>query len=260
MTWDEANELGAKLTRNDGTQQFVGLSSSGTHMLMMNQLSIPFIDPKTEKSTLFTNERWKKYYEKAFFEAAKATGYIDFMKAHKNSTPYRNEFLKDRNLAMFGWLSSIIFVFPEDYQKMNWDEVSLPTFSDLPKVGSQSYPTYFSVTNMSKHKDAAMDVITYLTTDEIQTKLSKIGVMPVLTNDSVKKVFGQDSAFKDKNLKAAFFNKFAPIAPKSDYDSLALSPYTHAIADSITSGDVNTTFRKAAEKVDKAISDAKAAK
>jgi multiple sugar transport system substrate-binding protein len=257
MTWDEANELAKKVTGNMSGVQYVGLSSSGTHMLLMNQLSIPFVDAKLEKATINSNDNWKKFYETVFVGPAKSPGYIDYMKDHKNSTPYRDEFLKARELAMFAWLSSIVFVFPDEYQSLNWDVVSLPTFKDKPGIGSQAYPTFFSVTSTSKFKDQATEVIKYLASDETQTRLSKIGVMPVINKDEIKKVYGQESKFKDKNLKTAFYNKFAPIPPKTKYDSLLLSPYAHAINDSIISGDMNTIFRKTEEDSNKKIDAAK---
>ncbi|UQZ82552.1 Bacterial extracellular solute-binding protein [Paenibacillus konkukensis] len=256
MTWTEANQLAQQLTRVDG-KPYIGLSSSQTHMLAMNQLSIPFVDPATEKPTIFTDEKWREFFDTVFVGPSKSPGYVDYMKELKDTIPYRNEFLKEKNLAMFAWLSSIIFVFPDEYKSMNWDMVSLPTFDSLPKVGSQAYPTYFAVTSMSKQKDQAMKVIQYLTTEEMQTKLSKIGLMPVLNSENVKKVYGQESAFKDKNLAASFYNGFAPIPAKSRYDSLLLTPYAKAVPKIIMSGDYNTVFRATEEDTAKKIADAK---
>jgi len=257
MTWDEAIELGNRMTRFDGGKQYVGLSSSETHMLMMNQLSIPFVDAKTEKATIYSDERWKKLFETVFIGPAKAPGYADYMKAHGNKLPYRNEFLKDRDLAMFAWLSSIIFVFPDDFKSMNWDMVSLPTFKEYPGVGSQAYPTYFGVTATSKQKDAGMQVIKYLVSEEMQMKLSRMGVMPVLNNDAVKKAYGENSAFKGKNFGASFYNKFAPIPEKTQYDSLLTTPYAKTVPRAVLEGDMNTLFRSAEEETNKKIADAK---
>ncbi|WP_079912935.1 ABC transporter substrate-binding protein [Paenibacillus sp. 32352] len=256
MTWTEANKLAQQLTRVDG-KTYIGLSSSQTHMLPMNQLSIPFVDVATDKPTIFTNEKWREYFETVFVGPSKAQGYVEYMKELKDAIPYRNEFLKEKNVAMFAWLSSIVFVFPEEFQSMNWDMVSLPTFDSLPKVGSQAYPTYFTVTSMSKQRDQAMNVIKYLISEEHQTKLSKIGMMPVLDNDAVKKVYGQESIFKGKNFGASFYNKFAPIPEKSRYDSLMLTPYAKAVPKIILTGDYNTVFRATEEDTMKKIADAK---
>lgn len=257
MTWTEANALAAKLTRFDQTQ-YIGLSSSQTHMLMMNQLSIPFVDPATEKATLYANEKWRELFNTVFVGPSKTTGYVEYMKTHKETIPYRDEFLTSREVAMFAWLSSIVFVFPDDFKKMNWDMVSLPTFDNQPKIGSQAYPTYFAVTSMSKQKDQAMKVIAHLLSDEVQTKLSRIGVMPVLQKEAVTQVYGQDSLFKDKNLKAAFFNNFAPIPFKSRYDSTLLTPYAKTVPKVVMDGDYNTIFRATEEETNKKIEAAKA--
>jgi len=255
MTWSEAAELSKKMTRVEGDQIFVGLSSSETHMLLMNQLSIPFVDPNTNKATLDQDERWKKLYETVFVRPADAPGYREYMQAHKNKLPYRLEFLESKDLAMFAWLASIIFVFPEEFSKLNWDMVSMPTFDDMPGVGPQAYPTYFAVTNMAENKDAAMKVIAYLVSEEAQTKLSRMGVMPILEDENVKKQFGEDSIFKGKNFGAAFYNKFAPSSYKSDLDRSLVTPYAKAAPRVVLEGDYNTIFMQYAEEANQKIMD-----
>jgi len=256
MTWTEANALAARLTQFD-QKQYVGLSSSETHMLLMNQLSIPFVNEATEKATIFSDERWKQLYDTVFVTPSKASGYTNYMRERKEKLPYRAEFLQDRDLAMFAWLSSIVFVFPDEFNAMNWDMVSLPTFESHPKIGSQAYPTYFTVTSMSKQPEQAMNVIAYLLSKEMQAKLSKQGVMPVLNDDAVKKAYGQDSAFKNKNLAASFYNNFAPIPFKSRYDKTLLTPYAKTVPKVVLTGDYNTIFRAAEEETNRKIEDAK---
>ncbi|MEF3303192.1 ABC transporter substrate-binding protein [Paenibacillus sp. GYB003] len=256
MTWTEAIKTGEKLTRFDG-KQYIGLSSSQTHILNMNQLSIPFVDPDKLTPTINTDPRWKELFETVFVGPAKAAGYKEYMEAHKSVIPYRDEFLKEKEVAMFAWLSSIIFVYPEEYKSMNWDMVSLPTFDGKPKIGSQAYPTYFTVTNMSKQKDQAMNVINYLISEDVQKQLSKKGIMSVLKDESIRKLYGQESAFKDKNMQAAFYNDFAPIPAKTKFESLLLTPYAKAVPKVILTGDYNTVFRSTEEETAKKINEAK---
>ncbi|RKN72929.1 ABC transporter substrate-binding protein [Paenibacillus ginsengarvi] len=256
MTWSEANKLGEKLTRFDG-KQYIGLSSSQTHILNMNQLSIPFVDPDKLTPTINTDPKWKELFDTVFVGPAKAAGYKEYMEAHKSVIPYRDEFLKEKEVAMFAWLSSIIFVYPDEYKSMNWDMVSLPTFEQLPKVGSQAYPTYFAVTNMSKQKEQAMNVIQYLISEEMQKQLSKKGVMPVLKDEAIQKLYGQESSFKGKNFQASFYNKFAPIPAKTKYESLLLTPYAKAVPKVILTGDANSVFRSTEEETAKKIAEAK---
>ncbi|XEC95810.1 ABC transporter substrate-binding protein [Paenibacillus tarimensis] len=257
MTWSEAAELSKLLTRTDGDKIYAGLSTSETHMLLMNQLSIPFVDPETNQATLDQDEQWKKFYETVFVKPADASGYREYMQAHGNKLPYRKEFLEAQDLAMFGWLSSITFVFPEEYSKMNWDMVSMPVFEDAPRIGAQAYPTYFSVTSMAENKDAAMQVIKHLVSDEVQAELSKKGIMPVVNDDSIKKMYGEESMFKGKNYGAAFYNDFAPIPYKSDFDRNLVTPYAKAAPKVVLEGDFNTIFRTYAEESNQKIKDDK---
>lgn len=256
MSWAEAAELSKKLTRTEGDKIYAGLSTSETHMLLMNQLSIPFVDPETNKATLDIDERWKHYYETVFVKPADASGYREYMQEHGNKLPYRKEFLEAQDLAMFGWLSSITFVFPEEFSKMNWDMVAMPTFEDAPGIGTQAYPTYFSVTNMAENKDAAMKVIKYLVSDDVQTQLSRMGVMPIVNDESIIGQFGEDSMFTGKNFGAAFYNEFAPISYKSDLDRSLVTPYAKAAPKVVLEGDYNTIFRQYAEESNQKITDA----
>lgn len=255
MTWTETIKLAEKLTRHDG-KQYIGLSSSQTHMLLMNQLSIPFVDTAKNAPTIASDERWKKFFDTVFVGPASAPGYKEYMEAHKNVIPYREEFLKEKEVAMFAWLSSIMFVFPEEFKSMNWDMVSLPTFEELPNIGSQAYPTYFTVTSMSKQKEQAMNVIEYLISDDMQKQLSRKGVMPVLKDEAIQKLYGQESAFKEKRLQAAFYNKFAAIPAKTRFESLLLTPYAKAVPKVIQTGDANTVFRATEEETAKKIAEA----
>ncbi|XEC95828.1 ABC transporter substrate-binding protein [Paenibacillus tarimensis] len=254
MTWDELSELAKQVTRSEGEQEYFGYATSTTHVLRMNQMSLSNVD-ENDEPTIEKDERWKTFYEKVFINPM--SHYIDYSKANNGFGPYRNEFLQTKNLAMFVWLSSIIFVFQEDYKNLNWDMVALPTFEDNPGVGSQPYPSYFGVANTSKNKDAAMKVIKYLISEEAQTHLSKIGVMPVIDDDSIKKMLGTESVFQGKNFGAMFYNRFAPVPYKGKYESKADSPYHHSIWPIRDTGDYNTAFRTASENVTQAITDSK---
>ncbi|MDF2663251.1 MAG: extracellular solute-binding protein family 1, partial [Paenibacillus sp.] len=175
----------------------------------------------------------------------------------KNALPYRDALTKDQYLGMFVFLSQMPFTVPE-MKTMNWEMVSLPTFKELPNVGSQSYPSYFTITSLSKSKEAAMEVLKYLISDEYQMEISRKGTMPVLKNEAVQKAYAQDTEYKDKNFASVFYNKFAPISPKSIYDVAVEKTYTKDIG-LIAKGeiDINTAFRNAEEAAAKAIAEAK---
>ncbi|MBD2861952.1 ABC transporter substrate-binding protein [Paenibacillus oceani] len=256
MTWDETLEIARKLNRTDGDKQYIGLAVSGSHMLRMNQFSLPYVDMQTDKPTI-QNEKWRRLYQATIIDPAQDAGYKAKITELKNALPYRDALTKDQYLGMFVFLSQMPFTVPE-MKTMNWEMVSLPTFKELPNVGSQSYPSYFTVTSLSKSKEAAMEVLKYLISDEYQMEISRKGTMPVLKNEAVQKAYAQDTEYKDKNFASVFYNKFAPISNKSIYDVAVEKTYTKDIG-LIAKGeiDINTAFRNAEEAAVKAIAEAK---
>jgi hypothetical protein len=80
--------------------------------------------------------------------------------------------------------------------------------------------------------------------------------LPVLKDESIQKQYGQESAFKEKRLQAAFYNKFSPIPAKTRYESLLLTPYAKAVPKVILTGDANTVFRATEEETAKKIAEA----
>jgi multiple sugar transport system substrate-binding protein len=80
--------------------------------------------------------------------------------------------------------------------------------------------------------------------------------MTILKDEKIKQAFGQDGPYKDKNLKAVFYNKFAPISPKTLYDADAERAYRDQIAElAIGKTDLNTAFRVIEETVNKAVAE-----
>jgi len=254
MFWDETLELAKKLTRKED-KQYVGFAASAPHLLGNNQLSQPYLDA-ADKAT-FQTDVWKKMISAYFLDPGADQGYKDRVTALK-AVPYRLELTNSQELAMFAFHSQFPFAVPKDMEKIDWDLVSLPTFRDKPGVGSQMAPFVFGITSISPNKDAAMEVIKYLVSAEQQMNFSKQGIMPVIEDENIKKAYASESAFKDKNWKAIFHNKPAPIAPKSKYQLSVEGILTKRIPDIVKGTvDLNTALREAAEEADKAVAEAK---
>lgn len=261
MTWDEVHDLAKKLTRSDGGKQYVGFVASPAHTLRANQFSLTFLDPKTDKATINSSaDKWKQLYQTYYVTPSNDPGYKSLIQSLKNKLPYKDQFQVDRNLAMFAYLSQLDWA-DSRAEGMNWDIVSLPTFKDMPGVGSSAYPFYWGVTAQSQHKDEAMEVIKLLTGKEYQTKQVRSGTMTALKDDGIKKQFGQDSKYTNKNLSAVFYNKYAPLPAKSMYEGDAQKPYEDAVHEAaLGDTDLNTLFRKIEEAANKAVDEAKAKK
>lgn len=249
MTWEEVAELNQKLTKNSGGVNYMGFSASPTHIFRQNQLSLPLIDPKTQKPT-FQNERWQTLIDTYYKQFATNT-YKDWTQA-KKAVPYYTEMTATQELAMMVFNSTFPFDGPQHVAKIDWDLVSLPVFKDRPKVGTMTSPRVFAVTKMSKHPDMAMEVIKYLTSVEAQMQYSKEGAMTVLNDENVKQAIGSESPYKDKNWKALYYNDLAEMSYKSTYDSNLLTILTRQIPGIVTGQtDVNTALRLVQDEAEK---------
>jgi multiple sugar transport system substrate-binding protein len=251
LSWEKANELGRQMTRMDSGIQYFGLASSKEHQIRMNALSVPLLDPVTQKSTIRSDERWRSIFEQGLFAPYQDSGY---RAAIAKGLPSRSWFTKNQNLAMYVYLSFMPANEPESFDGLNWDMVSEPSYSQAPGISSQVYPTYFSIVSSSKKKDAALQAIQVLMSPEHQSYLARKGQMPVLNKEELKRELGQDTKFKDKNWKAVFHNKFAPIPYKSVLDVDLEKVYLNQHLDyALGKIDLNTLFRNAEEEANKLI-------
>jgi multiple sugar transport system substrate-binding protein len=218
-------------------------------------MSHPYAD-NADKPT-FQDDTWKKLIQTLFISPSEDQGYKARAAALKR-IPYRLELTNTQELAMFVFNSQFPFIVPKDMEKIQWDLVALPTFKEKPKIGSQAAPIVMGVTSSAKSKEAALEAIKYLVSAENQMTYSKQGIMPVISDNAVKKAYGQESVFKDKNWQAVFYNQFAPMAKKSKYQLIVEQKFTPRIVEVVTGQtDLNTALRTAAEEAEKAIAEEK---
>ncbi|MDF2723921.1 MAG: extracellular solute-binding protein family 1 [Paenibacillus sp.] len=254
MTWDEAIDLSKRLTRSEGGKQIVGLAVNAANTVNQNQFSLPSVDPSTLLPTINSNAQWKTIYDTLFARPTQDDG-ARSEAIRLKKIPDHTQFAKDQTLAMYGYSSGLISVWAEDLKKLDWDIVALPTFKEKPGIGAQPYPIEFGITSFSPSKDAAMQALKFLLSDEYQEESSRQGLMPVLTKSEIQKAFGKESPFSDKNFTALFHNKMAPIASKTPpYGAVVDKQYTNA-ALSLAQGtaDINTLFRETEESALKEI-------
>lgn len=257
MTWEQVTELSKRLSRSEGGTQYYGFTQSPLHSVRMRQLPIPLADLKTDTPTINTDDRWKTYFQTVFINPTSEPTVQDTL-LKENKVPSAAEFAKTKNVAMFNYISSLMTVWEKEFKELDWDMVSMPTFKEMPGIGSQSYPAYFGITKMAQNKEAAMEVLKYMTSDEFQTELARKGIMPVLKNETIQKEMGKESPFKDKNWSAVFYNKFAPIPPLVPYEAQLAGVYqSYGTKAQIGTLDLNTAMRQAEEDAKKQIADFK---
>lgn len=256
MTWEETLDLSRKLTRMDSGKQFYGFAANNA-LVNLSQLSIPHADIRTEKPTIFTDDRWRKLFDLAFVRPAQDAGYLEGLRTLKE-VPGLNQFAKEQSLAMLVYLNTLPTSAATELKTMKWDILPLPVFAGEPAVGSQLAPTYFGLTSLTKNQDAAMAVLKFMVSEAYQDHIAGKGLIPVLNTDAVKARLGQDTEFKDKNYGAFLQYKPAPIAPKTELDAKLVSIYRKQIVP-LAAGDAdfNTAFRAAEEEALKMIAESK---
>ena len=246
MTWDEMVEVAGRLTRNVDGVQYFGYTHSTTHTLRLNPMSIPKADLASETPTINSDDRWRAFYDTYWHRPTNFEGYREHLQS--TGIPGINDFVRDQTVGMFMYLSSLITVWEEEMMNVNFDWAALPTVED--GVGSQSYPFYFGITQMARNKEAAMEVLKYMTSDEFQAELARKAINPVVLSEDVINQYGADSPHSDKNLAAAYYNEFAPIPEMAPYDSNLVNIYRSNMTLAIRglTDDINTAFRTAEEE------------
>ncbi|MEF3302581.1 extracellular solute-binding protein [Paenibacillus sp. GYB003] len=245
MTWEQLFDLSRRLTRTEAGKPYVGYVPFTHYMLYMNPLSIPLIDEKTGEPTINRDERWKTFYETLLIAPSEVPGVRDYLKNHD----VLDGFYKDQQVVMLGAITSFVANSRDDQlSKFDWDWVANPSLPNLPKIGGQPYTQYFGITKMARNKDAAMEVLKHLVSDEFQAAAAGKGFMPVLGSLDVRKAFGQETKYKDKNWNAYFYNKMAEVPYKSIHEipiaNLYVASMNRAMRGEI---DQNTALRLSEE-------------
>lgn len=256
MTWAQLNALSKKIDRINNGKAYVGYAPDYEYIGLSNEYSVPQVDQKTYKSTFDTNPLWKKMLQTEALTTMESPAYIKASDKYRSGSVLQlNQFLKQKDIAMFPQGPLLPEVLPKEMSQFNWGMVAMPTYADQKGVGYQSYPEIMSITKMSKHKAAAMEVLKYMISKEMQMHLSQMGDMTALTDKSVQQAMGEDGQFKGKNYGAFFYNKFAPIAPRAKYSSVPAFLEFKSLLPAVSrkQEDLNTALRKAAENVNKEI-------
>jgi multiple sugar transport system substrate-binding protein len=138
---------------------------------------------------------------------------------------------------------------------VNWDMVTHPNLKENLGKGRDAAAHAIFISNKSKYKEQAFQVVQMMTELEVQTIFNRQGVLTSLPKtDTVKKEYGQDlPALKGKNTAAVF--KMTPTpAVVHEYYSIISSQLTKAAAAvALKQKDINTALRDAQEEATKLI-------
>ncbi|WP_028547463.1 ABC transporter substrate-binding protein [Paenibacillus sp. UNC451MF] len=242
MTWEDTIQLAKRVSREEQGVRYRGLEAEGYGKLAL-QIALPSV--KDGKSN-FNNEPWKQ-----ILELSKKINSIPSNEAVPNVHP-RNQFMKDRNLAMFATGNNFNLLQSDSAKGLNWDIAQYPSYPDKPNVAGMVDEHVAFVSKTSKHKDEAFKVIEILTSDAVQKKMTRAsGKLSVLKDNSIRRELGADMpVLQGKHLDAIFKGSYIPAYT-------ATSKYPDAgkiISEQVTKylndeQDVNTTLRTADEGI-----------
>jgi multiple sugar transport system substrate-binding protein len=254
MTWEELAELGKRITRKDGEQQYIGLKPPLNVNRLQTQLSLSYVDAGKEKAAL-NNDGWKR-----FFETMKSISLLTDQFPIKSFGDARTEFLNKRTLGIWPDIlqlqnSDMVAL---EKEGLRWDIVTYPVFKDRPGIGVGVFSDGFVIPKGSKHPDLAFQIIAYLSTDpEVQLGATKDGRITALNDAKIlEHAFENNEAAKGKNLKAAFSLKYPEPPIASRYDATGRNIINRKALDYVNNTkDVNTLMREAEEELNKSIAE-----
>lgn len=260
MTWDEVIELARKVTRTENGVAYRGLSAGTLLNRMQSQLSLPYVDPKTDKALVSSDDGWRKLFQ-VFQDIYGIPGNYPSGSTFGDGS---KAFLDTKTLAMFPQLLLLnnLDLAKAASEGFQWGVVSYPTFKDKPGAGPGIFSDGFVIPNGSKHPDEAFDVIAHLLSDEVQTMSSEKGNMTALVNPAIQKRLYADSPLsKGVDIPALLAVGSADPHEKTVYDEKARLIVTKQLESFFTGKtDMNTARRQADEEITKMVAETKAAK
>jgi multiple sugar transport system substrate-binding protein len=250
QTWEQLLEINRRLVNTSGGVQYVGMYPD--YHFMGQGLSLIYIDPKTNKATV-NNDQWKKILT-VVQSTVEMPGFVQGTKYNYR----REEWLKDRNVGVVTATGNqMIGPLTELYNAgtpMNWDMAPFPNFKEKLGVSPATGGQKLILSNKSKHKDEAFQVMMYLLSEEVQTVISKSAKVPSIHNPKVEAQLGAGiDSMKGKNIQAVFATEPADAVEATEYNSTIGKKVMDGVVKSIALEhlDVNSALRKADEEINK---------
>ncbi|MFE5317881.1 ABC transporter substrate-binding protein [Paenibacillus sp. NPDC056579] len=244
MTWDEVYDIAKKMSRTVDGVDYKGLSAHPGVMMGYNQLSLNPLDLKENKAAINT-EKWKQLIEnfKRFYDIPSNayTNIDDFPKGQTAIGVHVAE-------KVTSWYNA--------NKDLNFDLASPPSFKELPNTGMQPNTYSLFVTKNSKYKDQAFQIVQHLLSEEVQSELSKQGIVTPLKSKPVRDLYGQSlPQLKGKNTGAVYYSKNAQPPAARANGLVDYNVNTAKIFDNIykSSMDVNSAIRAVEEESNIAI-------
>lgn len=252
MTWDDAIDLAKRVTREDAGTKYRGIDPE-TISRLSRVLGIDNVDYKSNKATV-VNDGWKTVfdiYKKVFSIPGNmpSTGNI-------LGNPGYNEFFTVKTLAMYPSVNRFPAIKNAEITGLNWDVAQYPSMPGKPGIGTDVDAHIFAITAGSKHREAAMNVIEIVTSDELQMTMTReTARLSPLKDPSFSSAFAADFGIAEgKNIAGIFKSRRIEAPIRSMYLTNAnkiVEKYVKEYVEGVK--DLNTALRSAEEEIDKYI-------
>lgn len=239
MTWEEASQLSRSLTRMESGVQYFGLNLSSLSQFAQSQ-SVSYVS--RDGKALVDTPQWRRI--------------LEFYKAHYDIPGYRDSkgtFFGTKTVAMQpDWVSTVLTNASKN-EDVRWDVTGLPNFRELLGTGREVDAHTLAIRSGSPHADQAFQVIQTVTSEEVQTEMSRYGRISVLDNSRITSDFGKELPYFAGKRWADMFQ----VTPgklrdnNTPYDSIVLdqiNPMAEKIR--VNNADINTLLREAQEKAE----------
>ncbi|MDF2725860.1 MAG: transporter substrate-binding protein, partial [Paenibacillus sp.] len=246
-----------KVSRVDGGKQFRGLEVTDARHIG-SALSLKWVNPSTMTAAI-NSEEWKRV-----FQLIRDTNNIPNNNVPEGEFGKGDDmFIKSQTVAMLpGWASGTSIKLEDAFNKgkvFNWDLVSLPNFKDALGTGREYDIQALLLSDTSKNKDQAFDVIQFLTSEYVQSIVTAKGKISAINTPEMQKKYANDlNSFKGKHISSIFMSKSAKLNPPTDFDAIVISNLGAITKRLVTTNDdINTAMREQEELANKQIEDEK---
>jgi len=246
MTWDEAIALARQISDKSSAQ--VASLCPGTFSQFSSVLSLPVVDPKTNKAVLET-DKWKMLVDK-FTTIHQIPGNV--CRGSAEATDF-----KAGKIAMAGINGGLVTELEEMAKQgpiVNWDLATYPQFPEAPGLRRRMDVSLLMLSSSSKHPDDVFRVMQAVSAREEHLKRTRLGRMSTLKDPELKKDFAVDlTVTKGRNMQAIFKTSASAVPPFTKYNGPANSALEQAVKDVLNGADINSALRKANERANQEI-------
>lgn len=193
MTWFEVIDLASEVV----TDENYGLTyNPWLAWFIFTQFEENLIDPDTHDIDLANSTAMQQMFEMA-------DAYASIPNNKPSDDVWGGDF-EEGNVAMeVSWART--YEAENDTLAFEFDFATFPTWKENPGVGVEPNIAVWMITSVAEDKEAAFDVISYLTSPELRVPEIRKGSVPVLAGDDVKSQFMADFDQTDKyNFEALY--------------------------------------------------------